>query len=164
MNTNVGVEVLLPAFPSSVIDKRQWSASRPGQFIPEERAPSSRLGVTDSWCNMVEQNNYLLFSDIELRLSDRPVRSLVMRLSVWCKVFLEIFEVSLLLNGLVISCSSPYFPFVFSFSIFSPTYLLLMDRDSVVGIATRYELDGPWIESRCGRDFLHPSRPALGPT
>jgi hypothetical protein len=37
-------------------------------------------------------------------------------------------------------------------------------RDSAVGIATRYELEGPEIESRCGRDFPHPSRPALGPT
>ena len=33
-----------------------------------------------------------------------------------------------------------------------------MGRDSAVGIATRYGLDGP------GRDFPHPSRPALGPT
>ena len=36
-------------------------------------------------------------------------------------------------------------------------------RDSSVGVATRYELDGPGIESRWGRDFPHPSRPALGP-
>jgi hypothetical protein len=36
-------------------------------------------------------------------------------------------------------------------------------RDSVVGIATRYSLDGPGIESLLGRDFPHPS-PALGPT
>ena len=36
---------------------------------------------------------------------------------------------------------------------------------SSVGIATGYGLDGPGIESRWGgRDFLHPSRPALGPT
>jgi hypothetical protein len=28
--------------------------------------------------------------------------------------------------------------------------------DSAVGIATRYELVGPGIESRCGRDFQHP--------
>jgi hypothetical protein len=35
---------------------------------------------------------------------------------------------------------------------------------SVVGIATVYELDGLGIESRCRRDFLHLSRPALGPT
>jgi hypothetical protein len=32
------------------------------------------------------------------------------------------------------------------------------------GMATRYGLDCPGIEYRCGRDFLHPSRPALGPT
>jgi hypothetical protein len=37
-------------------------------------------------------------------------------------------------------------------------------RDSSVGIATRYEMDGPGIESRWGRDFPQPSRPALGPT
>jgi hypothetical protein len=35
---------------------------------------------------------------------------------------------------------------------------------SSVGIATGYRLDGPGIESRWGRDFLHTSRPALGPT
>jgi hypothetical protein len=39
-----------------------------------------------------------------------------------------------------------------------------MGRDSSVGIATRYGLDVPRIESRCWRDFAHPSRPALGPT
>jgi hypothetical protein len=33
-----------------------------------------------------------------------------------------------------------------------------------VGIATDYGLDGPGIESPCGRDFSHTSRPALGPT
>jgi hypothetical protein len=37
-------------------------------------------------------------------------------------------------------------------------------RDSAVGIATYYGLDGPGIESRCVRDFPHPSRLALGPT
>ena len=35
---------------------------------------------------------------------------------------------------------------------------------SGVGIATRYGLDGPGIESRWGRDFPHLPRPALGPT
>jgi hypothetical protein len=35
---------------------------------------------------------------------------------------------------------------------------------SSVSIATRYGLDGPGIESRWERDFLHPSRPDLGPT
>jgi hypothetical protein len=37
-------------------------------------------------------------------------------------------------------------------------------RDSAVGIATGYGLDGPGIESRWGRDLPHPSRPDLGPT
>jgi hypothetical protein len=34
---------------------------------------------------------------------------------------------------------------------------------SSVGIAARYGLGGPGIECRWGRNFLHPSRPALGP-
>ena len=46
----------------------------------------------------------------------------------------------------------------------SVALLTSMGRESSVGIATRYELDGPGIESRWGRDFPHPSRPALGPT
>jgi hypothetical protein len=37
-------------------------------------------------------------------------------------------------------------------------------RNNSVGIATRYGLECPGIESRWGRDFLHPSRPAVGPT
>jgi len=37
-------------------------------------------------------------------------------------------------------------------------------RDISVVIATRYGLDGPGIESRWGRNFPHPSSPALGPT
>ena len=42
--------------------------------------------------------------------------------------------------------------------------LRYVDRDSVVDIATRYELRGPGIESRWRRDFQHLSRLALGPT
>ena len=38
-----------------------------------------------------------------------------------------------------------------------------MGRDSSVGIATRYRLEGLGIESQLGRDFSHPCRPALGP-
>jgi hypothetical protein len=37
-------------------------------------------------------------------------------------------------------------------------------RDSEVGIAIHYGLDGPGIESRWGRDFPHTSRLALWPT
>ena len=47
---------------------------------------------------------------------------------------------------------------------FSWVYSLLGGQDSSDGIATRYGVDGPGIESRWGRDFPHPSRTALGPT
>ena len=54
------------------------------------------------------------------------------------------------------------------FAILGPVIYLVVHwlgvgRDSLVGIMTRYGLDGPVIESRWGRDFLHLSRPALGP-
>ena len=40
----------------------------------------------------------------------------------------------------------------------------LHGRDKSVGKKTRCGLDGQGIESQLKRDFLHPSRPALGPT
>ena len=43
-------------------------------------------------------------------------------------------------------------------------YLQFCIRDSSVGKATRYGLEGPGIESQCGRDFPHISRPAPRPT
>jgi hypothetical protein len=43
-------------------------------------------------------------------------------------------------------------------------YIFNVNRDGSVGIETRYGLDDPGIESRCGRDFTHLSGPALGPT
>ena len=39
-------------------------------------------------------------------------------------------------------------------------YLEKWSWDGVVGIATRYGLEGPGIESRLGRDFPHLFRPA----
>jgi hypothetical protein len=53
---------------------------------------------------------------------------------------------------------------VFRLTNISPIIHNEQSRDSSVGIATRYGLDGPGIESRWGRDFLHLSRPSLGPT
>ena len=44
------------------------------------------------------------------------------------------------------------------------TLVWMCGPGSVAGIATGYGLDGPGIEFRCGRDFPHLSRPALGPT
>jgi hypothetical protein len=41
--------------------------------------------------------------------------------------------------------------------------MYIRGRDSSVGIATGYELDGPGIESWWGRDFSHTSRPTLRP-
>ena len=45
-----------------------------------------------------------------------------------------------------------------------PLHLLYVGQDSVVGIVTRYRLDGLQIKSQRGQDFPHPSRLALGPT
>ena len=42
--------------------------------------------------------------------------------------------------------------------------LLRKGRVSSVGIAIRYGLDGPGIESLWKRNFPHSSRPAVGPT
>ena len=39
-----------------------------------------------------------------------------------------------------------------------------MGWDSAVGMTARYWLEGPGIESRWRRDFLHPSGPTMGPT
>jgi hypothetical protein len=47
---------------------------------------------------------------------------------------------------------------------FSAVQSHIRSRDTVVGVATRYGLEGPGIESRWGRDFPHVSRPALRPT
>ena len=47
---------------------------------------------------------------------------------------------------------------------FPPLTESKVGRDSSVGIAARYGLDGPGIESRWWSDFPRPSRPALGPT
>jgi hypothetical protein len=52
----------------------------------------------------------------------------------------------------------------FSFSPYVVHTAPFVGPDSSVGIATRYGLDGPEIESRWGPGFPHPSGPALGAT
>jgi len=67
--------------------------------------------------------------------------------NLWCSFLFELYPV-LVTEG----------------SIQVLLYEIWSGPDISVGIATRYRVDGPWIESRSGRDFPHPSRPALGPT
>jgi len=43
-------------------------------------------------------------------------------------------------------------------------FYLFIGQESSVGTATRYGLYGLGIESLWGRDFPHPSKPALRPT
>ena len=57
---------------------------------------------------------------------------------------------------------SRYSLFILTFR--SILVLYYAGRDSVIVIATSSGLEGPGIESRWGRDFPHPFRPALGPT
>ena len=55
----------------------------------------------------------------------------------------------------------------FSFTFFYLLYRNLPERggpDSVAGTATRYELDGPEIESLCWRDFPYSTKSAPRPT
>ena len=54
--------------------------------------------------------------------------------------------------------------FLYEIFLIYRSFCQCVGRDSVIGIATGYGLDGPGIEFRWGRDFPHPSRPALGPT
>jgi len=58
-------------------------------------------------------------------------------------------------------CSSPVWQVHFIYLKTSKLHQQFVGRDSSVGIVTRYGLDGPGIESRLGRDFPQPSRPAL---
>ena len=62
----------------------------------------------------------------------------------------------------------PNFRFIFLWSLPKPHInsiyfsLDLLGQYSVVGVGTRNGMDGPGIESWCGRDFLDLSRLAMG--
>ena len=79
---------------------------------------------------------------IYVRLYQYLMFSVVLLLLVVCFLVLQQFPILNIFNF----CKPPYGP------------------GSVVCIAPGYGLDGPGIESRWGRDFLHVSRLALGPT
>jgi hypothetical protein len=58
------------------------------------------------------------------------------------------------------SFSNPlFFQASYNFHLFLQVYTVV----AAVGIVTRQGMEGPGIEFRWGRDFPHPSRPALGP-
>jgi hypothetical protein len=48
--------------------------------------------------------------------------------------------------------------------LFTRFFSLKIGPGSSDGMASRYGMDGPGIESQWGRDFPHLSKPALGPT
>jgi hypothetical protein len=58
----------------------------------------------------------------------------------------------------------PYFPSRHLVYCYRVNFYSCVEPGSSVGIATRYRLDGPGIESRWGRGFSHRSRPALRAT
>jgi len=50
---------------------------------------------------------------------------------------------------------------LFALNVITDVVDLCLGRDSVVGVATRYGLDGPGIENWWGQEFPLQSRPAL---
>jgi hypothetical protein len=74
-----GVVYRSTVFSTSALVEGQWSASRPGRFTPEEKAPGThwiggwvapRAGVDD-----VERRKFLPLPGLQLRLLGRPARS-----------------------------------------------------------------------------------------
>jgi hypothetical protein len=79
MKTYGGVDVWIYVFLYSVLVGGEWSASRPGRFIPGEIAPGThwiggwvdpRIGLDD-----VERINILPLPGLELRPLGHPARS-----------------------------------------------------------------------------------------
>jgi len=114
------------------------------------------------------------------RFSDIPVRTHTLYSAASCYRIMRIASIyrvygdsmfrqttgTHLLNGMTSypkwrKCSSPVWKIYFIYLKISRLHQQFAGRDSSVGIATRYGLDGPGIESRLGRDFPQPSRPVL---
>jgi hypothetical protein len=74
-----GVNVYIHLFLISALARGEWSASRPGRFIPEERAPCTHWigGLVDPRAGLddVEKRTFLTLQVIEIRPLDRPARS-----------------------------------------------------------------------------------------
>jgi hypothetical protein len=74
-----GVDVQIHIFLTSVLVGGEWTASRPGRFTPEERAPGThwiggwvnpRAGLDDS-----EKRKFMILQGLELRPLGRPARN-----------------------------------------------------------------------------------------
>jgi hypothetical protein len=65
---------------------------------------------------------------------------------------------------LLTGTATPTSKWKFSVLCYHLLYPNYMDRDISVGTAHRHRLDGPDMESRWGKDFRQPHRPAMGPT
>jgi hypothetical protein len=79
MKAHGGMDVYIHIFLTSALLGDEWSASRPGRFTPEERAPGihwiggwvcPRAGLDD-----VEKRKFLTLPVLELRPLRRPARS-----------------------------------------------------------------------------------------
>jgi hypothetical protein len=82
--------------------------------------------------------------------------------NTWCTQ-----EGKLCKQGVIIESSRPMSGTKSSVVIYTTSVLILIitvGRNCVVAIASRYGFVRPGIESRWGRDFPHPSRPALDST
>jgi hypothetical protein len=84
MKTYGGVDIQIRDFLTSVLIGGEWSASRPGRFPPDERAPGThwiggwvdpRAGLDD-----VKRRKFLTPPGLELRALGRPARSQSYRL------------------------------------------------------------------------------------
>jgi hypothetical protein len=134
----------------------------------QQYVPSKRREPLSQQHSVTTQNTWVL--------SNTAVRTSNLTFDLFMFPFIGF--ISTYLTPLFISSAS-LFPLTLSLALVSVFQLFLhlvlssrmntriaswVGRDSSVSIATRCGLDGPGIESRCGRDFPHPSRPAMGPT
>jgi hypothetical protein len=74
-----GVNIWIHIFFTSTLFGGEWSASRPGRFTPQERAPG--IHWEGSWVgpsaglDYVEKGKFLTLPGLELRPLGRPARS-----------------------------------------------------------------------------------------
>jgi hypothetical protein len=100
------------------------------------------------------------------KLKENAIKQMAVIVSLSAKSFFCCLHGSFVYRSLYFTaettlCEKFFFPEIF---IMYDHDLSGNSRDSVFGIATRYEMDGPGFETRCGLHFPEPSRPASRPT